>query len=784
MNLRQRMLTLLAPGLLTVLRAPALAAQDRPDELVMDLTLRCTSTAAGRDKVYDDDIMSPPPYRKAETQDSITVTYRGQRRWKVEPACETYSGIMDDLGGSGVYSVSGGGHYSSESKRWIGGKTDVYIMVDTRQASWTHSLNKPKDTAVPVTLGRETGSLKAGFTIEFSLDDYIVANAVKTVGKYHSWGWRRGSTTRDIRNRETSAHSGVCSGNRSDPDWKKPFTVTIDRNKKSLLIQRHATLKYEHATGLVGKDAAVDQALKIRATTEVDFTLRLNHSPDAEAFIVPYEDYKQWLPAAGANETVGGNRLTARIVVEPKDKNSGKQPKGKVRALLSDTSKVPGVCCNRPPKEQAQDTRDLKIEPQFNEDWDVDEDGQAATSKKSVDDIDLTVTSFDFGASGRLQAHVEIDGGASVQASVRGLANEQAELSMPLDDNHNYVADAWEEQKGIRGANYPAEWDESDDPAGQKAKGDGIGLYEKYRGFYFRTGPGKREHQRLNPKRKHLFIHDADQLMATYAAAGPLAAASNLELVFIDACDWTGRGSSSGDKRIVNFNKAPWGHAVDQHGLDIASRQAGSPYPPGWEKLMKQRQLPSGFSEDDPRVVPTAHTFTDGCFTMGPPVNVFQIAIFPDRMASIVKMRAKRCLYQAAPYAASRARDDDSWKKNKTEPGWDDSQAALDLALAHYDAAHAGEFKQAVDQMTRVALVHEVGHGVGVHHHEPEPDDGDKKCYIKYFKYGETPPNPDDPYYLKAQAPSVFCRGTLYTHGGRGCYTQIVVNDLEPGEGQ
>lgn len=84
---------------------------------------------------------------------------------------------------------------------------------------------------------------------------------------------------------------------------------------------------------------------------------------------------------------------------------------------------------------------------------------------------------LDTGACGTLQATCE-DLGLIAEDERTKLQS----ISIPMDDNYYRVADAWEEEKGIKGENLLADWDE-EVVAGQKSKGDSITLYENYRGF-------------------------------------------------------------------------------------------------------------------------------------------------------------------------------------------------------------------------------------------------------------------------------------------------------------
>jgi hypothetical protein len=79
------------------------------------------------------------------------------------------------------------------------------------------------------------------------------------------------------------------------------------------------------------------------------------------------------------------------------------------------------------------------------------------------------------------------------------------DIPLPRDEDNNRIADAWQEEKGVTGL--PEEWDEAE-VRGQSVKGDGLSLYQKYRGFVTATAGG-RSHVRLEPHEKSHFVIDA-----------------------------------------------------------------------------------------------------------------------------------------------------------------------------------------------------------------------------------------------------------------------------------
>src|SRR5262249_1723761 len=126
------------------------------------------------------------------------------------------------------------------------------------------------------------------------------------------------------------------------------------------------------------------------------------------------------------------------------------------------------------------------------------EEGQKAeTTQPAITEAPATITSIDFGSFGRLKATATLEDGRTIV----GRYKDDAYLRLPKRAPDSNIADAWKEQMGVTGK--PDDADDDDQPAGDGHKGDGLTLYEEYRGFF---AGGK--HIRTRPDRKDLFIRD------------------------------------------------------------------------------------------------------------------------------------------------------------------------------------------------------------------------------------------------------------------------------------
>ncbi len=153
------------------------------------------------------------------------------------------------------------------------------------------------------------------------------------------------------------------------------------------------------------------------------------------------------------------------------------------------------------------DTRlDFYIDP-VNGTFNVDPDSLTAEANGNAGTI--TISCNDYGAYGTLSAEVTIDG---VVYKAKDENSNSYYVTLPLDEANDRIGDKWEKDNNVWGL--PPNWDEDPNPAGQKRDGDGMTNYEEYRGFYVSDGSGGKEHKRMNPLQKELFVIDVGQIFA------------------------------------------------------------------------------------------------------------------------------------------------------------------------------------------------------------------------------------------------------------------------------
>jgi hypothetical protein len=281
----------------------------------------------------------------------------------------------------------------------------------------------------------------------------------------------------------------------------------------------------------------------------------------------PGDGYETWRPRGNLDPSIPGNQLTVHVKVHEKD-DSDVPRRASLRFAFRDVSRELGVCLNSPAN--GADTKpDLKLRFADESLGTPSADGTSIETNGLVKELDLIVESYDFGAWGTLRISGTDKDKKPVTVKVMGKATP--DLTIPLDDDGNRIADVWE--PGTAGGK-PADSDD-EHQEGNTNDGDGLTLYEEYRGF----SEGGRW-QQANPEKKDFFIRNAIGLKAEkgielFAEAAQLEVHAGFTEHELDASRVINRHSDSGHK---------------QHGVVLAldpnpaakfSHGPGGPGPPG-----------------------------------------------------------------------------------------------------------------------------------------------------------------------------------------------------------
>ncbi len=413
---------------------------------------------------------------------------------------------------------------------------------------------------------------------------------------------------------------------------------------------------------------------------------------------------KSWLPMGGEEE----NTISITAVIEEDDNLAGKW-----EFTLYEVTNEKGYCLNSGEGEE-YDLEFVDNQEGFIETKDGENDGEwTIETIETLNKASVAVLSHDYGAWGKLKARVNVDG---VWYECKA-ENGDDYITIPCDEDEDRIADYWEEKCNVYDED--ENWDEDPEPSGQNSNGDGISLYEEYRGFEDENY----RHERLNPQMKELFVRDEDGLVAQSG----FDIVSGLRVFYIGEDGWTGEDEWSDsfyrltvdpEKRIVNFNTSGFGHIVDQHALHVVMKEKG-------ETILK--------GED-------SYGCVFATLDQKSPASTKYVAVFVDE---IVK---------------------DCWETVELEMGADDK-----FVLTRE------EIEAIVGRFIITTTLHEMGHGVGIEHHAPHRYGGDKMCVTRYFSMEEI-------ILGFAPWPSIFsrqsdCNSSNSSASGESCWSQIQVSD-------
>ncbi|RPJ86850.1 MAG: hypothetical protein EHM18_04125 [Acidobacteria bacterium] len=234
--------------------------------------------------------------------------------------------------------------------------------------------------------------------------------------------------------------------------------------------------------------------------TIVEWRLTPADREELEVIVDP-DQYEKWIPEGGEDEDTSGNHIGIFATLQAKDGSVPQQKAVRFIFELVDTSRIPGVCGNRP---QAADTDyDMRFDKEANPRLQISGTWRqtAETEVGEYTEATATVSSYDYGGTCQIRVRAIMSDGSEVVGHLKG-DKSQTDVRLPKRSAESKIADAWKKREGVQSL------EDSDDseeiPKLDGHDGDGLTLFEEYRGFR-ENG----EHFRANPKRKELFIVDS-----------------------------------------------------------------------------------------------------------------------------------------------------------------------------------------------------------------------------------------------------------------------------------
>jgi len=235
----------------------------------------------------------------------------------------------------------------------------------------------------------------------------------------------------------------------------------------------------------------------------VMITLSPEPLEEVELVIAP-EGYKEWMPRGGADTKTRGNTIKVTTKLQRRGGGTPRDATLKdVEMHLEAVSEEPGVCLNVPKDGGGETTPDLKFGAES--DGEVADEGRRVRKNGKFLSVTATVECFDWGASGHITARGTLTDGRPVWGTLEGDPTTELVL-LPHRESGSRVADTWKSQCGGGKDN-----DDNDRQTGNTNHGDGLTVYEEYRGLIVK-GKHTRDHgedQRLTTGRKDLIVDDS-----------------------------------------------------------------------------------------------------------------------------------------------------------------------------------------------------------------------------------------------------------------------------------
>jgi hypothetical protein len=492
-------------------------------------------------------------------------------------------------------------------------------------------------------------------------------------------------------------------------DWrpgtgKRTYTDTIGLPCPGIAKQ---TLP-ANGTSLSGTHVHRNDADGIIVTTT--WSLAPAGTEEYELLIEPAGDYDAWLPEGHLRdmpqEAPGANTIGFRVRFQKIGGGAPAQRPASFVFDLLDTTRETGVCLNYPARSSGSERPDLRFHEGDGRFSEVTDDGQHAVQESPEGlDFRLDVHSYDFGAHGKLSIKAVMAGGREILG--RFVPTGQERIPIPRDDDGNRIADDWESRNGLRGS--PADADDDAKPSGQASDGDGITLFEEYRGFVRLKGrTAERVHHRTDPNVKSLFVIDDENLFRPEDWADATVMES-----FRLTSDLVGAGTAGkpAARNATTFNRG-YGKGPE---FDYAIRlqtHGGTAGAAG--------QL--GYAEIFPDIVDN-------------PSQAEYVMVSPTRIRNWVERSMPQLLEKMY----------EKFRAGASGPIRDDFTARLVLDAQRELLTNPAIVSRVADRLVAKTVVHEVAHACGMYHHgvdaatmsAPEGADftsGEKTCPTRYHE--------------------------------------------------
>ncbi len=332
------------------------------------------------------------------------------------------------------------------------------------------------------------------------------------------------------------------------------------------------------------------------------FSAEISLSPlHYEAFIEAADTggYRRWIPVGPTLTDYPtlpnkgkGNDIQLKVTLWDKITNKEASNNYKAVIKLNNVSNMPGYCMNFPENDKdADDKPDMRFDREDSsiyENWSQN----SITTRNNSGPQYVTVVSYDYGGIADVTADVTTPDGFTIKAHLRTGTNDT--LTLPKRTNGSFIADYWKQQQ-----NAIAKSDTTDDEeieiGDDRYRGDGLTLYEEYRGFL-----ENRKHFRGNAEKKDIMVcnkiataRSQDGINMCEAVLNQYGNRVYMHSKFKDdefgkkhdpdadeISKMTEEGVTTAMKynRCINYKNIQSLHLIDQHGIVLMNSEEESGY--------------------------------------------------------------------------------------------------------------------------------------------------------------------------------------------------------------
>jgi hypothetical protein len=333
--------------------------------------------------------------------------------------------------------------------------------------------------------------------------------------------------------------------------------------------------------------------------------------PQVDVLVTTTSDYCTWRPTAGASET-DINTVPLGILALLVQHGTNQVQNGVIPSdwtfKLTGISQEPGVALNWPVSGASSNDMAFNstINVVGNPTVTISPDG---TQAEFITPITLpnpalasaAVSTFDWGGWATLNVTATVSG--QPQTTVKGYIQQcdgsiATDILLPMRQAGSFIADSWKTAHGIALDTSDADDSENNPNGNTDYAGDGLTLFEEYRGFYVHCAGCQNGllHVEGDPKKKDLFVINLAGRPEVNSGIGLFKSSTGLNV----CCKTLGKDQITSD-RIINFNHLKGPHVTDQHVILIDSGKSGvldactstTTLMPGTPKVVNKIYIPS-----------------------------------------------------------------------------------------------------------------------------------------------------------------------------------------------